>query len=334
MGDIALGRTGLTAEKNGFGALPVQRRTMEDAVRILRRAYDGGVRFFDTARGYTDSEEKLGAALHDVRDTIIIASKTHAKNVAAFWKDLDTSLTKLRTDHIDIHQFHNPPVLFRPGDGSGMYEAALEAQRQGKIRHIGITNHSLAIAREAVASGLYASLQYPFSYLSTEEEVALVHDAHAAGVLFIAMKALSGGLITDFRAANAYLAQFPGVVPIWGIQRDEEAEELVECVAKTPEMTAERQASIEKDRAELQGEFCRGCNYCQPCPANIEIFMAARMSLFIRRSPMSQRLHDLMAKVPGCIECGACKTRCPYGLDIPNLIKKNYEDFLQYTAVK
>ncbi len=254
MGNITLGNTGLSVEKNGFGALPIQRRDMTDAVRILRRAYDGGIRFFDTARNYTDSETKLGTAFAGMRDTIVIASKTGAQDVAAFRRDLDDSLANLRTDHIDIFQFHNPSVLFRPDDGSGMYEAMLDAQRQGKIRHIGISSHSLPLAREAVASGLYASLQYPFSYLSTDDEARLVHDTEKAGMAFICMKALSGGLLRDFRAANAYIAQFPGAVPIWGIQRDEEVEELIECVATVPEMTPERRALIEKDRKELQGE--------------------------------------------------------------------------------
>ncbi len=332
MGNIMLGNTGLSVEKNGFGALPIQRRDMADAVRILRRAYDGGVRFFDTARNYTDSEAKLGTAFDGMRDTIVIASKSGAKDAAAFTKDLNTSLTHLKTDYIDIFQFHNPSSLFRPDDGSGMYEAMLDAQRQGKIRHIGISSHSLPLAREAVASGLYASLQFPFSYLSTDEEQRLVHDTEKAGMAFICMKALSGGLLRDFRAANAYIAQFPGAVPIWGIQRDAEVEELIECVATVPEMTDERRALIEKDRKELQGEFCRGCNYCQPCPAGIAIFFAARMSLMLRRMPSSPRQEEIMSKVPDCINCGQCKTRCPYGLDVPNLLKKNYEDFKKFTA--
>lgn len=336
MADVKLGNTGLVVEKNGFGALPIQRRDMADAIRIIRRAYDGGIRFFDTARNYTDSEEKLGAALRDVRDKVVIASKTHALDVPTFWKELDTSLANLKTDYIDIHQFHNPPALFRPGDGSGMYEAFLEARRRGKIRHIGISSHRLAVAREAVASGLFVSLQYPFSYLANDAEIDLVREAREAGMAFFCMKALAGGLLKDFRAANAFIAQFPGAVPIWGIQRDEEVEELVECVRDVPELTGERRAIIEKDRQELRGEFCRGCSYCQPCPAGINIFFAARMSLMLRRAPLrvyaAPKFHEMMAKVDDCIGCNQCKKRCPYGLDVPSLLRKNHEDFKRFTA--
>lgn len=335
MQNITLGKTGLVVEKNGFGALPIQRREMADAVRILRRAYDGGVTFFDTARNYTDSESKLGEAFSGMRDKIVIASKTHAQDVPTFWKELEISLAGLKTDYIDIHQFHNPDKLFLPGDGSGMYEAMLEARKQGKIRHIGISSHCLPVAREAVASGLFVSLQYPFSYLATEEEMQFARDVEKAGMAFIAMKALSGGLITNFRAANAFMAGFSGVVPIWGVQRDSEVEDLVACIAKVPEMSADLRAAIDKDRAELTGEFCRGCNYCQPCPAGISIFFAARMSLMLRRMPPApERNAAVMAKVPGCLECGQCKSRCPYGLDVPALLKKNYEDYTRFVAAQ
>ena len=170
MEKVTLGRTGITVNKNGFGALPVQRVPMADAVRLLRRAYDGGITFFDTARAYTDSEEKLGNALADVRKHIYLATKTMSTTVEGFWKDLETSLTLLKTDHVDIYQFHNPSFCPKPGDGSGLYEAALKAKEQGKIRFISITNHRLAVAREAVDSGLYATLQFPYSYLSGPQD--------------------------------------------------------------------------------------------------------------------------------------------------------------------
>ena len=155
MSQVTLGTTGITVNKNGFGALPVQRVTMEEAKKLLRKAFESGITFFDTARAYTDSEEKLGEALSDVRDQIFIATKTAAKTADGFWKDLETSLKLLKTDYIDIYQFHNPAVCPKPGDGTGLYEAMLEAKEQGKIRHIGITNHRLAVAQEAIDSGLY-----------------------------------------------------------------------------------------------------------------------------------------------------------------------------------
>ena len=165
---IRLVRTNLIVNKNGFGALPVQRVTMEEAGYLLRKAYSNGINYFDTARSYTDSEEKMGNALSDVREKIIISTKTHAKTVEEFWQHLRTSLSLLQTDYIDIYQFHNPDYVPRPGDGIGLYDAMLEAKKQGFIRFIGITNHRLHVAEEAVLSGLYDTLQFPFSYLASE----------------------------------------------------------------------------------------------------------------------------------------------------------------------
>ena len=202
MSMVTLGSTGICVNKNGFGALPVQRVTKEDAVYLLRKAYDGGIRFFDTARAYSDSEEKLGAAFEKMREKVFISTKTMAKDVEGFWKDLETSLSLLKTDYIDIYQFHNPSFCPKPGDGTGLYEAMLEAKAQGKIRHIGITNHRMSVAEEIIESGLYETLQFPFCYLATDREKALVQGCKEKNIGFIAMKALSGGLITNSAACH------------------------------------------------------------------------------------------------------------------------------------
>lgn len=330
METIRLGRTNLTVSKNGFGALPIQRVTMEEACLILRKAYENGINYFDTAHVYSDSEEKLGQALHDVREHIVISTKAMASTVDEFWRQLHLSLERLQTDYIDIYQFHNPSFVPKPGDGSGLYEAMLEAKEKGMIRHIGITNHRLEVAEEAVKSGLYETLQFPFSYLASEKELELVRLCEAHNVGFICMKALAGGLITRSDAAYAYLAQFP-VAPIWGIQRERELDEFLSYQENPPVMTDELQAYIDKERTELSGEFCRGCGYCMPCPAGIEINTCARMSLLLRRSPsaghLSAKGQEMMKKIEGCLECGQCKAHCPYGLDTPALLKKNYEDY-------
>ncbi len=330
METIRLGRTNLVVTKNGFGALPVQRANMEDACRILRKAYDNGINYFDTARAYTDSEEKLGKALHDVRERIIISTKTMSNTVEGFWEQLHTSLRLLQTDYIDIYQFHNPSFCPKPDDGTGLYEAMLEAKTKGMIRHIGITNHRLAVAEEAVLSGLYDTLQFPFSYLASEKEEALVRLCEEHDVGFICMKALAGGLITRSDAAYAYLAQFP-VAPIWGIQHEHELDEFLSYNDNPPALTEELTTFIEQERRELTGEFCRGCGYCLPCPAGIEIHTCARMSLLLRRSPtaghLSERGQAMMKKIEDCIHCGQCKSKCPYGLDTPTLLEKNYEDY-------
>lgn len=338
MSKVTLGSTGITVEKNSFGALPIQRISKADAVYLLRKAYDHGVTFFDTARYYTDSEEKLGAAFGTMRDQIYIATKTGAQNAGDFWKELHISLEKLQTDYIDIYQFHNPAFCPRPGDGTGLYEAMLEAREKGLIRHIGITNHRLHVAHEAVESGLYETLQFPFCYLATQKDIELVEACKKAGMGFIAMKALSGGLITNSAAAYAFLDQYDNVLPIWGVQREKELDEFLSYIANPPAMTEEIRAVIEKDRKELLGDFCRGCGYCMPCPVGIEINNCARMSLLIRRSPseaqLTEETKEKMRRIEQCLHCGKCKSKCPYGLDTPALLEKNYQDYCEILAGK
>ena len=330
MQTIRLGRTNLIVSKNGFGALPIQRTDMETAVKILRKAYDGGINYFDTARAYTDSEAKMGAALADVRENIIISTKTANFTVDGFWNDLKTSLETLKTDYIDIYQFHNPDFCPRPGDGTGLYEAMLEAKEKGLIRFIGITNHRLPIAEEAVLSGLYDTLQFPFSYLSGEKDIALVRLCEEHDVGFICMKALAGGLITNAKAAYAALAQYP-IAPIWGIQRESELDEFLVFQDQPVEMTEEMAAVIEADRKELAGEFCRGCGYCMPCPVGINIGICSRIGLIIRRAPsegyFSPQWRAEMEKVNDCLNCGQCAQKCPYQLNPPQLLRKNYLDY-------
>ena len=234
MQTVTLGRTGITVNKNGFGALPIQRVGADYAGKLLRKAYDAGITYFDTARSYTDSEEKMGLALADVRQHIFIATKTPSTTVEGFWKDLETSLRLLKTDYIDVYQFHNPAFCPKPGDGTGLYEAMEEAKAQGKIRFIGITNHRLGVAEEAAASGLYDTLQFPFCYLATDRDIALVNLCKEKGVGFISMKGLSGGLITNSAAAYAWQAQFDNALPIWGVQKESELDEFISYIEHPP----------------------------------------------------------------------------------------------------
>ncbi len=335
MRSITLGKTGITVPQNAFGALPIQRVTKGTAVYLLRAAYAGGMRFFDTARAYTDSEEKVGIAFEGMRDKIVLASKTQAKTVEKFWEDLETSLKLLKTDYLDLYQLHCVPQCYRPGDGTGLYEAMLEAKEQGKIRHIGITAHKIGVAEEIVASGLYETLQFPFSYLASDRDIALVESCKAAGMGFIAMKGLAGGLLTNPDACMAFMHQYDAL-PIWGVQREEELAQWLSFFEKDAEMTDELRAFIEQDRKELLGDFCRGCGYCMPCTVGIQINNCARMSQMVRRSPSADWLNDSwqaeMAKIDNCVDCGICKTRCPYELDTPNLLRKNLEDYRNILA--
>ena len=328
---ITLGSTGIMTPQNAFGALPMQRVSKEEAVALVRAAYEGGMRFFDTARGYSDSEEKLGLAFGGDWKDIILATKTHAKTPEDFWQHLETSLSLLKKEYIDIYQFHCVGQCYRPGDGTGMYESMVEAKAQGKIRHIGITTHKIGVAEEAIASGLYETLQYPMSYLSTDRELALAEKCKEANMGFIAMKALAGGLITNAPAAFAFMAQYDNVLPIWGIQKEAELADWLSFFETPAEMTEDIRAFIAKERLELVGEFCRGCGYCLPCPAGIEINNAARMSLMLRRAPskdwLTEQWQEKMAKIDTCLSCGQCSSRCPYELNTPELLKRNLEDY-------
>ena len=336
MKQLTLGSTEITVPQNAFGALPIQRVDLDRAVQILRRAYDGGIRFFDTARAYSDSEVKLGAAFGHMRDKVYISSKTMAKTPEEFWAQLETTLTNLRTDYLDIHQFHCADHCIAPGDGTGLYEAMLEAKAQGKVRHIGITAHKIGVAMECAESGLYETIQFPLSYLSSDKELALVEKCREKNIGFIAMKALAGGLINNSKAAMAYMAQFDNVLPIWGIQREEELEEWLSYMDNTPAMDAEITAFIERERTELLGDFCRGCGYCMPCPQGIQINNCARMSLMLRRAPsqnwLSEAMQAEMKKIETCLDCGKCMKKCPYELNTPELLKKNYEDYQKVLA--
>lgn len=328
---IRLGKTNYKINKNGFGALPIQRRNKKDSINLLKKAYAHGINFYDTARFYTDSEEKIGASLNEVRENIILATKTGAENVEDFWKDLETSLKNLQTDYIDIYQFHNLPFCPKPNDKSGLYEAMLEAKQEGKIKHIGITSHKFTIAKQAINSGLYETLQFPFSYLTNKQELNLVEKCKKLDVGFIAMKAMGGGLITNSKAAYAFMMNYDNVLPIWGIQRESELDEFLSYQENPPILNDTLKAKIQKDKQELGNDFCRGCGYCMPCPNKIEINICARMSLWIRRMPTQPSLNkdfqNKMKQAKKCNECNECIKKCPYTLNIPKLLKENVKDY-------
>lgn len=322
MKQVRLGRTDLLVSKTAFGALPIQRVPMAESDAILQRAFEAGINFFDTANAYTDSEEKIGHALSGVRDRIVIATKSAVPDKATVLANLETSLRRLKTDYIDIFQLHNPAVL--PSDE--LYEALLEQQAKGRIRHIGITNHRIHLAFEAVQSGRFATMQFPFSLLSGPQELALVQACAETDTGFIAMKALSGGLINDSTAAFGFMAQYPNVVPIYGIQRLGELEEFLALEENPPVQDERLEARIEKAREGLSGDFCRSCGYCLPCPAGIDIPQCARISLLMTRAPYQAYLSDewrsKMQQVNDCIHCGHCSRHCPYGLDTPELLQR------------
>jgi len=336
MRQIPYGNTGLTVTKTGFGALPIQRRTKQDAVEILRYAYEAGFRLFDSARNYSDSEEKLGAALSDVRSDIVIATKTAATDRDTMLRHLDISLRNLKTDYIDIYQFHNPSTV--PLEDSEGYKTMLELKEQGVIRVIGLTNHSADNAIRAAQSGLFQSIQYPLCCLASEKDLQVIEECRVRGIGMLGMKGLAGGLITRAELSFAFLEQFENVVPIWGIQHKHEAEEFARLDANPPRLNEEMIAAIDALQKELSGSFCRGCGYCLPCPAGINIPTSARMMFLLRRSVwenfVTPAQKEEMLKIDACLHCNACASRCPYHLDTPELLARNLADYKAFLQEK
>lgn len=331
MEQVHIGKTDLVVSRTGFGALPIQRISEKEAVSLLRKAYNNGISFYDTARSYSDSEEKIGAALSGVRQKVIIATKTAAKTKDDLFKDLSVSLKKLKTDYVDILQLHNPDTLPDFADPESSYSGLLEARKKGMVRYLGLTNHKLDLAIKAVRSCLYDTVQFPLNTLSSESELEIIKICKNADCGLIAMKAMSGGLIKMAASAFAFLRQFDNVIPVWGIQKEVELDELL-CYEKEPPYLNDKMWQIiENDREELAGQFCRGCGYCLPCSAGIDIPWTARMSLLLRRAP-SQNFNnsywkEKMETIKNCTGCDNCKARCPYGLNVPQLLKENLEDY-------
>ena len=336
MEKIRLGRTDLMVSRVGFGAIPIQRISFDESKYLLRKAYDNGVNFFDTAKGYTDSEEKIGYAFSDIRENLILATKSPSREKQGLLEDIEQSLRRMKTDYIDILQVHNPPFVPRAGGEDGLYEGLMEAKEQGKIRFTGFTNHRLNVALQAIASGLYDTMQFPLSCISSEKDLQIIENCQQQDIGVIAMKALSGGLITNAAPTFTFLRQYDNVVPIWGIERETDLDEFIALEQNPPALDEKMWQVIEKDRKELSGAFCRGCGYCLPCPVEIPINMAARISLLLRRMPYQRFLTNEwksnMERIEDCIDCGKCRERCPYGLDTPNLLKRELSAYREFYA--
>lgn len=337
MKTVRLGKSGLVVTKPAMGCLPVQRCSMEDSVKLLRSAYERGIRFFDTAAAYTDSQEKIGLALSGVRDDIVIATKSAARTCSGVLADIENSLRMMKTDYIDLFQFHNVPEVPDAEDKDGAYAGALIAKERGWIGHIGVTSHRVGVIEQCIDSGAFETVQFPFSYISAQRDIDLAERAKNADVGFIAMKGLAGGLLgTNPRACHAFMNLYDNVAPIWGIQTMEELECWMGLAEEDPVMDEQLSAQIKADREQLSGNFCRSCGYCMPCPMGIEIPNAARMSQLMTRSPYKPYLtaewQAKMHKIEDCINCRRCVAHCPYSLDTPRLLREQlqwYEAFCE-----
>lgn len=337
MRTVTLGRTGLQVSRVGMGGIPIQRPPFEEAVRVLQRGLDLGINFIDTAIGYGDSEERVGRAIAGRRDQVIVATKGGWQNKTMAQQHIGYSLMRLNTDYIDLWQFHSVSsqeayeMILEPG---GAMEAAQEAQQAGKIRHIGISSHSLDVALKAVASGHFETIQFPMNLVSNEAVDELVPLAREHDVGFIGMKPFAGGRLRDASLAIKYVLQFDNVVPDPGVEKVEQVEEIVELVDNGPwALTPQEQQRAKAIRAELGTRFCRQCGYCMPCPqgVNIPMVMITQImwSLWPRELFQDPGWWFSQAVETGrnCAECGECEEKCPYQLPIREMMVENIAFF-------
>lgn len=328
-----LGKTGLRVSRMGFGGIPVQRIDAEGTKALMHKMADAGINYIDTARGYTVSEEYLGYALEGIRDQFILATKGRGLTKADFAKDIETSLRNLRTDHIDLYQFHNPTMaqldqILAPG---GAMEAMQEAVASGKVRHMGITTHSLAVFERALELPWVETIMFPYNIVETQGK-ELVAKCAEKNIGFIAMKPLAGGAIEDGTLAMRYLVTDPNVtVVIPGMAEPKELEENAAAMENTAPLTQEELDAMEQLRKTLGTQFCRRCNYCAPCTVGIPIPSVFLMEGYLSRYGLKDwavsRYEALPHLASECIGCGACETRCPYQLPIREMLKKAAANF-------
>ena len=328
-----LGKTGLTISRMGFGGIPIQKVDVP-AVRTLMQALaEQGVNYIDTARGYTVSERYLGEALEGMRDKFVIATKSMARTKAAMEKDIETSLANLRTDHIELYQVHNPSLkdLETVNAPGGALEALLEAKAAGKIGHIGVTAHMATVFERALDMDWVETVMFPYNIVETQGE-ALMRRCTEQNVGFIVMKPLAGGALEDATLALRFIRQNPDVsVVIPGMYSVDEVRQNLAAMEDASPLTAQELERIDAIRKELGTQFCRRCNYCQPCTAGIGISGIFVLEGYLQRYGLGDwakaRYAGMEKKAGDCIGCGACEARCPYQLPIREMLARCKAEF-------
>ena len=328
-----LGKTGLKISRLGFGGIPIQKLDGEASKKLMHQLKDAGINYIDTARGYTISEENLGYGLEGIREHFIIATKSMSRDKAGMARDIETSLQKLRTDYIDIYQVHNatPEQLEQVCAPGGALEALMEAKAAGKIRHIGLTAHSLDTFKLALDLDWVETFMFPYNIVENQGE-SLIRKCAQKNIGFVVMKPLAGGAIESGTLALRYICANPDVtVVIPGMGDEKEIAENAAACADTSPLTAEEKAAINEVRSQLGTNFCRRCNYCQPCAAGINISGAFLFEGYLSRYGLQDwakaRYATLPVKASACIGCGACEDRCPYNLPIRQMLKTVAEKF-------
>ena len=331
-----LGNTGMTVSELGFGGIPILRLESGEAEKIVRHAFDRGINFFDTAYAYRDSEEKIGRAFAGRRDKVIIATKTMRRDGAGALEQLEQSLQRLQTDYIDLYQLHQVAqesvwqTISAPG---GALEVLQKAKEAGKIRFLGVTSHSRPMAIKLIQTGLFSTVQFPFNFIEVDAAGDLHPAARRLGLGILVMKPFAGGVIDNATVAFKYLRQYPDAIPLPGFDSVEAVDEVVSFYETANQVSAEDEALMATYRRELGQQFCRRCEYCQPCPQGVMITPAMGYQVVARR--MSPRVSIefsrlAMETVPRCVDCGVCIQRCPYDLPIPTMLKKHYAMWEQH----
>lgn len=330
MKTVRLGSTDLWVSRVGFGGIPIQRLSEADALAVIRRALDAGFTFFDTAHGYTTSEERIGKAIAGRRDQLVITTKTPAKDKKTALEHLDLSLRRLQTDYIDLWQLHNvstPKGWAQVQGPNGALEAANAAVQSGKVRYVGVSSHSLDLSLVLVPTGHFRTLQFPFNFVTDEPTAALLPLTVQHSLGFIAMKPFAGGLLDNARLTIKHLLQYPTVVPDPGMQSTAEVDEIAAIVNDPLELTPDELQEMERIRAAADARFCRRCEYCQPCPENVRIATVMTVQSFWRRFPPERFfggfIKEAAESARRCAECGECETRCPYHLPIREMLAEN-----------
>ena len=328
-----LGSTGLRISRMGFGGIPIQKVDARATRALMERLCALGVNYIDTARGYTVSEQYLGEALEGLRDRFVVATKSMARMREAMARDIDISLHNLRTDYIDLYQVHNPSLdelkaVCAPG---GALEALMQAKAEGKVRHLGVTAHTAAVFEYALSLDWVETIMFPYNIVETQGE-ALIHRCAQQGVGFICMKPLAGGALEDAHLALRFIAQNRDVsVVIPGMYDVREVDENIAAATDISPLTQAELEKIETIRRELGTQFCRRCNYCQPCTAGISISGIFVLEGYLERYGLGdwarQRYAAMDKKAGDCVDCGACEKRCPYELPIRQMLARCKQEF-------